>query len=374
VIFDGQKLTKQQAVDLITIIPCLVWIFDVLSEYSLSDGWHGQEIRGDLPSPHHTWLTDQIDASTATKAGHTDTAPNKGIVIDLPDRNFARIRSQGRDIICAPVNSLPDRIELGSEVTFETTQRYGSYYGKNITVANNPVTNVAQDAETIITFEETEDDFLIPKPVSELATETAVEIVLDILDSVCLQTAITNELVQRLLLSIESQSEHYDELLQNLLKDTPFDPAIFSDLVGEIHTHHRIPRDDLSFRTLPLALCVSFFYRSIDDEKAVLKADMQGDSSVFYERDDECLIVGNRLVWKAFNTEPTEAPRSIRDAITVTNRNRKLVVPVNKAITALCERQFHLNCPSGDTLTSEILKHGLQETGAAVIYLSLENT
>jgi len=371
IVSNQKKLTNQQTVDLISVVPCLLWVFDVLDGYLLSDSWHAKAIEDELPSPRDSWLTDQIHACMRALDG--DTLPDEGTVIDIPNRNFARIRSPERHIICTSVQSLPECVDLGSQVSFNATQRYGSYYATEVNLIASPIGENNQDTETSIIFEQTGDSLTINRPVSEMTAESAIEVIIDVLELVRPAVAITNEIFQALLLHVESETKCYDEILYHLLKCTPFDSTLFPDLVTGLYTHHRIPRDDLSFRTLPLAVCVAFFYDSIDAEKAVSRADMQGDSTVFYRRDGECVIVGDELVWHAFSAEPSSTPRVIRDEITVSNKNREMMAPVNKAVTALSEQQFHLNCTNGDTFISEILKHGLPETGGRAIYLCMNS-
>lgn len=133
-VFEERRLTEQQAADLITITPCLVWTLDVLDDYSLNDSWNGASIRNDLPSPHRGWFEEQVRLAVAAR--NPSDYPEEGIVIDKPDRYFARIRSADRCIICAPVNSLPSSVETGTEVTFETSKRYGSLYATDVTSKN----------------------------------------------------------------------------------------------------------------------------------------------------------------------------------------------------------------------------------------------
>lgn len=173
-VFDGRTLSEQQAADLITITPCLVWTLDVLDDYSLYDSWNGAGIQNDLPSPHREWFENQVRLAVAAR--NPSDQPEEGIIIDKPDRYFARIRSVNRCIICTPVNSLPSSVERGTEVTFDTSKRYGSFYATDVTNKDEGDTGESKTPEKEI-LEQISDGFESEgrSPVEDVLNESTAE-------------------------------------------------------------------------------------------------------------------------------------------------------------------------------------------------------
>jgi hypothetical protein len=93
----------------------------------------------------------QLVAQTATtlQTLQSEIEPQSGIIIDHPDREFARIRSLERCILCAPVASLPDAASRGSKVTFDVEHRYDTLYATDVTLIEeeNPIWPNKSDLE-----------------------------------------------------------------------------------------------------------------------------------------------------------------------------------------------------------------------------------
>lgn len=366
VVHDGSTLSEQQAADLISITPCLIWTLDSLDGYSLYDQWNGAGIRNELPSPHRGWFEDQT--KLAVGALNPSDYPTEGVVIDNPDRYFARIRTVDRCIVCTPVNSLSDTAKAGTKVVFETTERYGSLYATDVDeVDDNP------EEEIILKDDGKEYSITIPDPQSNITSEKVLETVRAIFENVSPSTALGSEPVRKLAtrLSVDDLDQT-EQLLHLLLEDTPFTPDIFPELVSDLQTHHQLP-GELAFRPIPLALCAAVFYETIDPKETMEDVNQQGDTTVLYKRDDECLIVGNELLWYGVAEPLAAIPDTVEETITETDEGDLHHELMPRAIAALCGRQFIADRPNGDAFVREIIRRGMEDYNANAIYLILDD-
>lgn len=368
IVHQKDRLSEQQAADLITIVPCLVWLLDILDGYPLHDHWNGSGIQNELPSPHQDWFGAQI--RSAVSALDLNQNPTEGVIIDNPGRYFARVRSVDRSIVCVPVSSLPDSAEIGTEVTFETTVKYGSLYAKEITgiEIKDP-----ERREIRIQDDDKEYSVQIPHPQEAATSKALLRTLRAIFDTISPAAALSNEPVQELANCLGSaELNESDKLLGVLLEHTPFDPNTFPKIVDEIHTHKQIP-DEAGFQLVPLTFSVAVFYDVVDSKAVIEQADQQGDTTVLYQRDGEILVVGQELLWHSVSEPLAAIPDQLRKSITKTEHGRLIVDLLPSTIAALSERQFYASRPSGDAFVNQILRNGAEDVGVHLLYLASDD-
>lgn len=362
------RLSEQQAADLITIVPCLVWLLDILDGYPIHDHWNGSGIQNELPSPHQDWFEAQI--RSAVSALDLNQNPTEGVIIDNPGRYFARVRSVDRSIVCVPVSSLPDSAEIGTEITFETTVRYGGLYAEEITGVEikNP-----ERREIRIQDEDKEYSVQIPHPQGAANSKTVIETIRAILDTISPAAALSSEPVQELATHLQSTDlDESNKLLQLLLEHTPFNPNTFPKIVDEVHTHKQLP-DESGLQLVPLAFCVAVFYDVVEPKTVIEQTDQQGDTTVLYQRNGDALIVGQELLWHPVSEPLAAIPDRLRKSITKTEAGRLEANLLPIVIAALSERQFYASRPIGDVFLNRTLRQGTDEIGVHVLYFVLED-
>jgi len=359
------SISNQQATNLLTALPCLLWTLDQVPSYNVRKRFRAKKLKQDLPAPQRNWLEGQTKA--ALKSLHNDVWPDEGVLVDIPEQYFARIRTLERCIICVPVNSLPENTSPGTTVTFDIEQRGGVQYATNVST----VGDIEQQHDVSVRLSEGGETHLFR--LSEDPTEDAsktIKVLESVFATVTPSTAFDEEAICKALTSIDGTTVDISGLLKELLASTPFHPEIFEELVTDLSTHHRIPEESATFRPLPLACAIAAFYETLDVAAAREEMDGQGDTTMLYTRGDVSLIVGNELIWHFVADALKSPPSTIKKSIT---QNHHLWAnPFARALTAICERQFHYDCPVGDTFISKVLGTGIQEHGFNVIYLSAE--
>ena len=361
IVGDG-KVSKQQAADLITVIPCLLWALNSLRTYSLSRQWSPAYVYDRMPNSRIEWLRDQVAATV--QSFDSDSVSGEGFVVDIPERFFARIRTPERGVAYAPVKSLPADTKVGSEVTFDVEDRYGVNYAANIQLAEDP------DLRTVVfQTEDGKERFRLPKRLPERMNEEQVVDALVILDSIGVSAAVANETVCEFLLTAYEESYAGQLLLKYLLAGTPFDPDEFPDMSRWLSEHHRLV-EGLWVRPVPLAICMAVFYDSIDSETVIEDLDRQGDTTVLYQRDQEYLIVGNELLRTGLCSAFEAIPATVwEEAFTSVDDWSPPDFDL-RIIAALSERQFSQSRDSPDAHVRSVIQAGVENTGLNTLYLS----
>jgi hypothetical protein len=360
-IYDGNQLSAQQSADLITIIPCLYWTLDVLHDYSVSATWDVSGLYDDLSTEWQTRLDDQVHATL--RAQNSSITPNEGVIIDRPEEQFARIRSPNRCILCTAVNSLPASFAVGAEVTFDLERRYGTRYATDVTSCD--------DWDVKISGENSTYTFDLPTLQEEdTATSDIVDALLSILEAVNPSVAVNNDTFLEYFLCVSGELSTIPErLLESLLADTPFKPDLFPQLVENLESHFLLAEEELSFQVLPLSLCVAMLYDEIDSQATIEEVDRQGDSTVLYQRDGNCLVVGDELLWYGFQSFKA-VPTELRTTITKPDKSSLSRNILPRAVAALSEQQFYRDSRGGDSWVGEVIRAGLREMDLNVMYLN----
>ncbi|SEW01130.1 hypothetical protein [Halobacterium jilantaiense] len=361
VVHDGHHLSTQQATDLITILPCLLWTLHLVDDYSLSDRWTITDVKAKLPEPQREWLDDQIRASLSALGQE----PNKtdGIIVDRPDQYLGRIRTRDKSTVCMAVNALPDDAEVGDTASFDVDHRYDTYYATNITLSEK-APNTGREIE-ISTGDETHSFRLpsssTPEPKRKLAATLSTAI-----ETVGPTAALKTDVFQRFITDIEiNDPDIRDRLLQRLLAGTPFHPGTFPELVTNLNAHHRLPDKPLSFHLLPIAACTAVFYDAIDTQAILDECDNQGDTTILYHRDGNTVLVGNELLWHGIANALQTIPDPLKAAIGAESLHHARFVP--RTIAALSEQQFYRTISR--PFVEDILQAGIQKSGLNALYL-----
>ncbi|NLV03005.1 hypothetical protein [Haloferax volcanii] len=363
VVSDGKKLTRQQATNLTTILPCLLWTLDLLKEYHLSMNFTVGNITSSLPSPQKEWLKDQL---TATRSAlKSDSIPGEGVIVDHPDRYFARIRTTTRAIVWASVNSLPESTTRGEEVSFQVQERNGKYFAKGISPIES--SECVESSTVLLSKKGGFNIFELPGSCDDEVDK--VDTLISILQKVSVVEALSNESVWKLLLNTQVNDEgKQQEILSHLLKATPFSPEEFPKIVDGLSNHHRIPISDVSFDIFTLASCMACFYDELDMKETVERMDKQGDTTVLYHRDGDYLIVGDELINHGVGGALDAIPNFIEESM----NEFDLVSPVIRVLSGLCEQQFCLDRRGAEGLTSMVIQSGLREEGLNTLYVRLD--
>lgn len=361
---EGKKLSDQQTANLITVIPCLLWTLNQLNDYSIANTWSVSGVQSSLTNSWYQMLRDQVVGVWKARANRPDE--KKGVVIDLPDRQFARIRTIDRHIIYTPVGGLPDTVERGTEVSFEIMKRNGTFYAKNIMKMDDSF-----DPKGIpITIEEngSAHSFYIEDPV-QMGESESFQLAEDIFEAVRPSIALNYEEIQHFMLNLQTENEELRQgLLECLLRETPFNPDEFQRFLEEITNHHLIPAEEVSIRVIPTAVCIAVFYDVIDPVEKLEKLDDGSDITVLYKRNGDGLIVGDELINHGIRDELSAIPELIKKSV-VENRSFS-TRPIIRLLAALSERQFHSDY--GGTHISSVFRHGLREIGLYVIYVQTD--
>ena len=201
IVFEGSTLSDQQAANLVTIIPCLIWAVDLINDYQLSQGWMVQGVKSNVEKEWYTLLRKEVKWAlrAISKGPNTDD----GVIIDLPDHQFARIRTTDRAILFTPVERLPNSVERGDEVSFEVDEKNGAYYATNIQKESDGFDK--KRIPVTINGGSTSHTFYLHKPTAENWTES-VQVVDDLFREVGPSTALGNEKIRKFILELESEN------------------------------------------------------------------------------------------------------------------------------------------------------------------------
>ncbi len=369
IVSDENTLTRQQATNLITVLPCVAWTIDELPDYSLRKDWNCNEATSALPDPHEEWLQEQTAA--AREALITDDVPTEGTIIDLPNRQFGRIRTQSRHIVYTPVHGLPDTAKLGSEVNFDLTSRYAQHCATDVELVNPSTENrevsfEGQPPVQNVTVE-------VPDPAPDRLDDDESRVVLRVWEVVSAAESIKSDLFRDFALSIPRTDETLlEEAYETLLFHTPFDPKRFPEIASELNSNHRLNEYDITVEPIALAYCVAAFYERLNVEKAVEEADGQGDTTVLYRQNDRVLLLGSELLSIPVASGLDAVPRpAINSAIE--NLDAGWTEFDLRVFSALSEREFHRTMGSGHSYASKVIKEGLKNADWGLNVLLLDD-
>ncbi|WP_157744292.1 hypothetical protein [Halopenitus persicus] len=361
VVHNNEQLSTQQAIDLLSVLPCLLWTLHLVDSYSLSNRWTITNVKTEIPEPQREWLAGQTQA-VLTALGQ-EPRLTEGIILDLPDQYLGRIRTPDKSTVCMAVHALPDGAEVGDMVSFDVTHRYDTYYATNI-VLSEKSPNTGREIE--ISIADHTHSFRLPssttpEPKRKLATTLAT-----VLDTVGPTAGLKPDVFQKFITEIEiNDPDIRHQLIQSLLAETPLDPQTFPELVANLNDHHRLPNMPLSFHILPLAACTAVFYDAVDTQAVLNECDNQGDTTILYHRDGNALLVGNEHLWHGIGNALQTIPDPLKTAIGAESLHHARFVP--RAIAALSEQQFYRTI--SQPFVRDVLQAGLQKTGLNVLYL-----
>ncbi|MDL0134335.1 hypothetical protein [Halobacterium salinarum] len=353
VVTDDSTLSVPQAEQLEGLLVEVLWMLAELDSYSLADDWTLEPSLDRIPADAKKDLKTTVASVLTSLRQDINDVATTGRIIDVPDQQFARIRTPANEIVYTAACGLPKQSTSGSTVSFDPTTHNDAYYASNITLEKSTTIVLDKDDNHALEFE-------IPDQIPSSLSAGEVDSAVTMLDLFPADKLLKNDEIRKFLLSVPREStDARDRVLESVLGPTPFKPETFPEIVSTLDSHYMLQDWDVSFECLPLAYCIGAFYSGVDQARSLEVADGQGDTTILYQHDGVQLLVGNELLGHGISGGLGSVPNDLWKTAAETDclRRDRFVLAI---MSALSERCFSQICGGRHGLAANVVSAGLE--------------